>query len=302
MPKYRLQAYLSLLAVALIWGAASPIIKFTLGGIDPLPFLAYRFFISGIIAALFLLIKRPKFHNPQKSLPLIGVYGVLAFTIGLGALFVGLDNSTVLDLTLIGAISPLVITIGGSFFFHDHVTRREKLGITLALSGVIIDSLLPLFMGGSAKLSGNLFLILYLLADAGAILLAKEILRLKVSPVATTMMGFIIAAFTLIPLAISQYGLREILFEVQNLPFQYHLGVWYMAIFSGLIAYFLAIRGEKSIEVSEASLFYYLQPIFTVPLAVLWLGETITPTFIIGALLIGLGVFIAERKVKKISN
>lgn len=298
MPSYRLRAYLSLITVIAIWGIASPVIKFTLQGIDPLPFLAYRFLISGIIAAIYLGVKRPRIHNASKTLPLIILYGVLAFTIGLGALFVGLDNSTVLDLTLIGAISPLIITIGGAFFFHDHITKREKIGITIALCGVIIDSLLPLFIGGNIALSGNLFLFVYLLFDAGAVLLSKKILKLKVEPIATAMIGFLVAAFTLIPLAILQYGYSEIVTAIVTLPFKYHLGVWYMAIISGLIAYFFAIRGTKSIEVSEASLFYYLMPLFNVPLAVFWLGESITPTFVIGALLIGTGVFIAEKKTR----
>ena len=69
-----------------------------------------------------------------------------------------------------------------------------------------------------------------------------------------------------------------------------------MAFLSGIVGYALWIKGQKSIEVSEAGLFAYLTPIFGAPLAVWWLGEKITPIYIIGALIITLGVFIAEYK------
>jgi drug/metabolite transporter (DMT)-like permease len=69
-----------------------------------------------------------------------------------------------------------------------------------------------------------------------------------------------------------------------------------MALISGTLAYFLFIRGERSIEAGEAGLFAYLQPLFTVPLAILWLGERVTPAFIIGATIVGIGVYVAEKK------
>ncbi|NTV79075.1 MAG: EamA family transporter [Clostridiales bacterium] len=43
-------------------------------------------------------------------------------------------------------------------------------------------------------------------------------------------------------------------------------------------------------------------PIFAAPLAVIWLGEKITPVFIIGAIIIAVGVFIAEVKKKRYNS
>ena len=71
-----------------------------------------------------------------------------------------------------------------------------------------------------------------------------------------------------------------------------------MALISGTLAYYLAILGNKSIEISEAAIFKYLQPLFGVPLAVYWLGEKITVYFVIGAVIITAGIVIAEIKKK----
>ena len=73
-------------------------------------------------------------------------------------------------------------------------------------------------------------------------------------------------------------------------------GILYMAVFGSVIAYSCLIYGQSLIEVSEASLFTYLQPLFAIPLAVLWLNEKITLAFFMGAFLILLGVFLTEYK------
>jgi drug/metabolite transporter (DMT)-like permease len=73
-----------------------------------------------------------------------------------------------------------------------------------------------------------------------------------------------------------------------------------MAIFSGTIAYWLWQIGQKTVEVSEAALFDYLTAIFTVIFAVIFLGEAITLPFIIGAVILVIGIFIAETRHKMI--
>ena len=81
-----------------------------------------------------------------------------------------------------------------------------------------------------------------------------------------------------------------------NLESNYQLGVIYMALISGTLAYSLWVRGQKTIEISEAGIFSYLTPIYAAPIAIIWLGESITTPFIIGSILIATGVVIAEYK------
>jgi len=73
-------------------------------------------------------------------------------------------------------------------------------------------------------------------------------------------------------------------------------GIIYMALISGLLGYVLYVMGLKYIEASEAAVFYYLQPLFGVPIAIIFLKESITSIFIIGAILVAFGIILAERK------
>lgn len=295
MTIYRRNAYLRLLGAAAIWGAASPVVKYTLGGIDPFSFLAYRFFISGVIAAI-ILKRRRLHHKLRDNILSVSLYGFLAFTLSLSFLFLGLEKSTVLEVTLLGATGPLIVTLGGYMFFHDRITKREKIGISIALVGVFLNSLYPLFVSsGALMFSGNILIILYLLCDSASGLWSKHLVKQKIPSLDITMIGFLVAALTIIPFTFVLRG-TAVITDVISLPLSYHLGVWYMALISGLLAYFWVIRGQRSIEISEAWLFMYTQPLFSIPLAVFWLKESITPSFIIGAAIIAIGIVLAETK------
>lgn len=293
-------SYLYLLAVVIIWGAASSVIKFTLQGIEPIPFLVYRFGISSIVSVAYLSFARPKIPKLTTTLPFAVLYGSVAYVVALSALFIGLNSSTVLDLTLIGTITPLVVAIGGAVFFHDRITRREKLGTTIAFAGSLLALVLPILAHNEARLTGNIWLFIFMFADAGAYLIAKEITnRLRMPAEALSNIGLLSAGIVFALIGSVMYGPTELIRTIVALPFPYHLGVWYMAILSGSLAYYFSIRGQQSIEVSEAGLFLYLQPLVSTPLAILWLGEGVTTTFVLGAILIVLGVSLAEYKHRK---
>lgn len=300
MKLHRLRAYFYLVLVAAVWGVASPIIKFTLGGIDPLLFLTYRFALSSIAAVVIFLITGFHIPKPRKNLPYVLFYGFLVSTVALGLLFSGLNKTTVLDMTLITAVGPLLIALAGVVFLKEHITSREKVGMALAFSGSFAMLIEPLFNNGInlTQLSGNVLVILYLLVNTLAVVIIKKLLRNRINPLTLTNTSFIVGFLTITPVALVTYGGTNLLKTITQLQFPFHLGVIYMALISGNLAYTLWVKAQKTIEVSEAALFAYLYPIFSTPLAVLWLKENITSTFIIGALLITTGVIIAEYRPK----
>jgi drug/metabolite transporter (DMT)-like permease len=298
MNPHRLRAYVYLIIVALIWGIAAPVIKYTLQGIPSLPFLTYRFALSSSIAIIAFLLAGIHIPKIKETLPYVILYGFLVSTVALGLLFSGLEKTTVLDMTLITAVGPLLIALAGVIFLKEHITSREKIGMALAFSGSFVMLIEPLFNNGInfTQLSGNILVILYLLVNTLAVVVVKKLLRSKVSPLTLTNTSFILGFLTMLPITVITYGGRNLIETITQLELPFHLGVIYMALISGNFAYTLWVKAQKTIEISEAALFAYLYPIFSTPLAVLWLKESITSIFIVGALLIATGVVIAEYK------
>jgi len=296
--KTRIPAYLALIATALIWGAAGPVIKFTLGGIPVLPFLTYRFALSSLLALALIPFGGLRLPKNKKALGLAILYGFLTSTVALGLLFLGLEKTTVLDMTLMAVIGPLLIVAAGELFFKERVSRHEKIGIGIALAGTILTILEPLLKNGAAigQLQGNALIVLSLLAGTASAVLVKDLMKAGFSAVSLANLSFIIGFFTILPLTVLAGDLPQLVSTIENLSLPYHAGVIFMALLSGNLAYALWARAHRTVEIGEAAIFSYLYPIFAAPLAVFWLKEKITLPFAIGAGVIALGVFIAETK------
>lgn len=300
MSSSRKRAYLELLIIAAIWGSAAPIIKYTLGGFSPAVFLTYRFFISTIAAIVIFAFTGIKLPKSSRAWKMTLFNGFLLSTVSLGLLFLGTEKTTSIDSNLISAMSPIIIAVAGVFFLKEHITKKESLGILIALTGTLITVVEPIlkFNDGFTGLAGNLLVLASVIVSAATAILAKIILRDEVDAIFATNISFIVGFLTMLPFSLPQI-LNSGFGIITSVPIGYHLGVLYMALLSGTLAYFLWHKAEKSIEVGEANLIAYLYPIFGAPLSILWLKEKINTPFIIGGVIIIIGVALAEWKKRR---
>lgn len=290
----RTRAYLLLLIAVAIWGFAGPVIKFTLGYFDPIVFLTYRFGLTSLILVPLLFIWQPRFwRNLSRFTPKDWFYliicGLTGTTLQLLLLFWGFNLTSAIDASLISSASPILSTLAAWLFLKDRITIREKIGIAIACVGSIIIVFQPL----SGSLAGNLLVVAADIVWVVYLILSKKLLRHQLSPLLITTSNFFIGFLSM---SIIFFFSRSMNYEPITNNLSAHLGVIYMAIFSGALAYFLFQRAQKSIETSEANVFTYLMPIFATPLAYFWLHEPITSPFLVGAAVIAAGVTISEIK------
>ena len=300
MTKKRFRAYVFLLLVSLIWGAASPVVKYALQWFDPLTFLTYRFAISALTAlGIFALwpVSVPKKSGVRT---LIAITMMLSAPLAIGLFFFALDKTSALSGGLLTAGEPLFIVLGGVLMFRDVISPIEKLGIVITLLGTVIAALGPLVFNHTANqlgsVEGNLIMILAVMSDMFAALLTKLALKKHVSASLLAHGQFIFAFLLFVPILLIRIPLLTVFGELVNAPLPAHLAVLFMALASGSLAYYLRNVATDAIEVSEMALFYYLQPVWAAILAVLWLHESITTSYIVGAVVITMGVMIAEYR------
>jgi drug/metabolite transporter (DMT)-like permease len=309
MSNKRLKAYLILTLVSLIWGIASPVIKYTLNFITPYSFLFWRFLITSIIFLPFFVYFIRKHPIKLKDLPSLTFLGFLGTPLTLILIFEGYTKTSSMDGVLISATAPIFITIGGVLFLKEKVTLIERIGLTIALAGSLITVSQPLLEGGllrSTNLIGNLLVFGSVISWAVFTLMSKHEFK-KHHPFVVTALSFFVGLIIMVPFFLSErfafIDWQKSAFltpsPIIQMPDKALGGILYMAIFSSVIAYTLYEYGLSIIEASEATLFAYLQPIFAAPVALLWLKEKITPPFIIGAVVIGLGVAISEYRTKE---
>jgi drug/metabolite transporter (DMT)-like permease len=299
MNRHRIIALWYLLLVSVIWGVAGPIIKVTLADFPPLIFLTYRFGLNSLVT-LFLWRKTLRLPKRNNRKALILLYSILVVPLTLGLLFYGFNYTSAIEGSVISTVGPIFAALAGFWFLREHVTKRELLGLLIALGGTLLLLFEPLLHGQSLAVTGsvlgNSLILLSVIAETAGLILAKVTLRETVSPFVLTSISFLVGFIVIAPLAIATHGLPIVISTILHAPLQAHLGVWFMAFISGLLAYTLKNKALKTIEIGESSVFNYLYPIWAAPLALYWLGEQITIPFIIAAIIITVGVILAEFK------
>jgi len=288
----RKRAILALILANIIWGAASPIFKFSLQNIPPFTLALFRFTIASLILLPFVHKELHRFTNEVRNWKEIVLYSLSGVTINIIFFFLGLKLTESINAPIIGSAGPIVIIIASSFFLKEKITHKKIIGVGTSFAGVVLIILLPLLEKGiDATILGNLFLVLATLGAVGQTLVGRNIAS-KYSPLPLTFWAFLIGSITFIPFA---FG------ELMNLPpldYRAFIGIAYGAIFSSALAYSLYAWGLSKIQASEAGLFAYIDPVVAMAIAYPLLGEKPTGLFVIGSLLVFIGIYIAEGRIQ----
>lgn len=299
MSKSRKLAYLALLVTSIIWGFSPPIIKYSLNYISPTIFLFYRFLLTSIIFAIPLIIRLRKIKPSLRDLFDYLWIGFIGTPLCLYLFFVGLQKTSAIDASIISILSPIIVVIGGVIFLKENVTKKEMIGIILAFAGTTFTLIEPIFSSGGSigkNVLGNFLVLLSAIAWAIFTLITKKRCK-KLDSFILSSSSFVLALILITPLVFLQGNLNPLEhFQFFSLNFGAFLGIVGMVIFGSVIAYTTYVYGVSKIEASEATIFTYLQPIFSIPFSIFLLHEKVDVFFLIGAFLIFAGVFIAETR------
>lgn len=298
----RLGAYLALLGNTFLWALAIPLAKRGFqDGLSPISFLFNRFLLAAVLSVPLIIFLKDRVDVRRVwRAPLLGkiiLLELLGTFVALWLLYEGVLRTTVVEATLISITWPVFVTIGGVLFFGEKENRHELLGLFLAILGSLVVVAIPLLTNGFhwRSLLGNLMILGQNLAIAAYYLLAKRTYR-GLNKWAVTHVSFWIgaAAFALVILGRGSTPGLETTFLLTNSSPWPLIATLYMAVFGSILALTLYLIGQDKIEASEASIFTYLQPVFTIPIAVFFLGESVSLFGLAGAGLILFGVFWAQ--------
>lgn len=284
----RSKAYALLLLNTILWGFSPPIIKQALNFITPSQLLLGRY----VLASLIFL---PIFFYFKKRLILDTKYLLLALLgtpLTLIPLYEGIKLTTSIEAAILTATTPILVILGGYLFLKEKVSTSEKLGVAVALAGTLLLAFEPLLSDGSGfqfSLLGNFLILASNLIWVAFLLLIK---RLKIDASQISLISYLVSIPVFALLIFFESGSLDTKYLILNTSATF--GIIYMAIFGSIIAFWAYTKGQEYIEAGEASVFTYLQPVFTFPLAFFWLGETISRIGLLACLLIAAGVYFSE--------
>lgn len=285
-------AIIALITANIIWGAAFPIYKWSLEVLPVFSFVFLRFFIGALILLPFvykdLRVKRENWN-------LLILLGLVSITFQIPLLFWGLKLSPSINAPIIIASGPIFLMIASVIFLNEKLRSKLLAGMMISLIGIIAIILRPLLESGGlgGGILGNLLIFLATLCGvAQAVILKKLMVNNK--PLVITFWMFIIGVIPLLPAFLVEQAQYNML---GNMNFQGWVGLIYGIIFATVLAHSCLSFGIKYIKASDVGIFSYVDPIATIIVAVPLLNEVITPAYIVGAMLVFLGIFVAEGRL-----
>lgn len=285
----------ALLAVAictLIWSAAAPIFKWSMQTTPPFTLLFFRFLFATII--MFPIVWKNLSINFEDFYRIF-LLAITGITFNLGLFYLGLTLSPSINAPIILSTMPMFLIVGAIVFLHEIPKPKVLLGTGVSLIGVLIIILRPFdHLSLASLITGNIYFILSVLSLTCYTLLLKW-LKPKYSETTLIFWIFLIATITFFPVFVMS---EKTTHSLQHLDFQGDLGIMYGAIFSSILGQIFYNFSVKQLTSAEIGLFTYMGPVITALVAIPLLHEQITFAYLLGAVFVFVGLFIAEVKLK----
>ncbi len=302
----RTKSYFLLTLSAIAWGATMMVVKPALEHTTPFRLLFYRYILATILT---LPVVYYYSHQSQiwssvwkKVLPieLIGV------TLSLGLLYLGLKHTSAIEASLISTTLPIFVTIAGIIALKEKLERHELIGTCIAFLATLLLTIRPLHLSSSEldmDSSGNFIILISIIIAAVHVILVKKFYNPYPKLLLAALSFWVgLASFfilSLVELRLSFMLLWQTVLIDLSTPMV--LGsAFFMAFFTSIIGLTAFLKGQEGVEASEASLFWYLEPLVYLPLSFLLYQDAPDLVEILALVGILFGVAWAEKRFHKL--
>jgi len=261
--------------------------------------------IRAISAFLILLSyafirRRDLLRLSKRDLPIVIAYGVFGFALVNVGYFLGIERGLPLGLVLVLEFTaPIWIALWIKYIRKGYVARDMWFAIALSLAGLVLvtkiwDGFKFDFLGLVGALGSAFALTAYFLIG--------EKVGADRHPIGSTILGLGVAsAFWLIVLPIWNFPT-----EVLTMKMDIHgylaghffpgwaLLLW-VIVMGTIVPYLFVISGLRLLSASKSSVLGMLEPVFAGALAWVWLGQSWDAIQLVGAAVVLIGIYLADR-------
>ena len=282
-----------LLLMIVIWGSNFSVVKYALRDFPEIPFNALRLLIASAVflAAIGVVRARatagvrapdpPITGREWRALVMLGIIGTGFYQL---LFLAGVARTSVANSSLIFGCTPVAVAIMSSIAGHDRLTAARWAGAALSFSGIytlvgLRAELSSATLVGDAMIFGAM--LCWSLYSVAAQPLLKQHSPLVVTGWAMISGTVVYLAFAIVPMMRTDWAAISIT-------------SWVLMTASALLAlafsYIVWYTAVQKIGSARTAIYSNLTPIVAMIVATIWLGEPITRTQILGAVLILSGI------------
>jgi drug/metabolite transporter (DMT)-like permease len=280
-------------AALLFWSGTAIANKIAVGHMDALTAGVLRSMLAGFVAIAIATLGRLPLPPGGLNKFMLAVTGTASFAVWPMLLSLGLGYTTANHSALIMALIPVSTGLIAAAFDRRAPRRGWWGGAALALVGtafLITERSGPLSVAG-ASVTGDL-IVLAGVAVCGLGYVTGGRLTPLIGTRATTFWGLACASIVLVPV----FVLLAPRTDWSAVSAAGWAGIAYMTLLSSLLGYGLWFWALGHGGVARIGSFQFGQPVMTLVLAALILGEAVTAPLMIAAAIILVGTWLAQRR------
>jgi drug/metabolite transporter (DMT)-like permease len=198
--------------------------------------------------------------------------------------------------SLISAMSPLLVMLMAAVFLKEPISTRKATGVFFGIAGALMMILFSLHGDAHYSNIGALLCFVNIIFYASYLLLTRSISP-KYSPVTMMKWMFLFSFIMSLPLAIPNVKDSPLL--LGNAPAMAYVNMGIVALFATVLAYFLLPVALRYLRPTTVSMYSNLQPIITAALAIALGQDIFTWNKPVALILVIFGVFLVTTSRSK---
>ncbi len=286
------QAFGLLFATFFIWGSVYVGGKFIAQDLPPALVACLRC-TTAMVPLLLMARKHLGIKIDRGDWKYFFLVGSLGYFLTIFLIQLGISLTGAAMASLINALTPVSVTILAAFLLKERITPVKLACLALALAGTIV---ITSGADNQSEITGMIVILVSVVAWGVASVYMRR-LTAKYPAVLVTTYSMAISLIFHIPAGIYSAAVQPTVFSVRAT-----LVVLYLGFFGSGLAQFTWTKCLSLLPASTCSLFYPLQPAFSALLGAVILGETFTPSFFIGLLLISLDVALSTWEARQLTK
>lgn len=282
----KVKALIGLGVTVILFSFVVIVSRISVSSIPQLTLMFFRMLVASVAFLPFFIKSKVWKKEKFKQLLLISTLS----TINVLFFMWGIKYTTASASQLIYAAQPILTIIFSSLLWNEKYQKRTISGVVVGLIGIFLIIASSAVEKGetiSGGIIGNLAMIVAMSGWLFYILLSKKLSKyfdvLEIGSTSILVSLFFSFVFMILQLRIEN---QSVIFSKNLLYVSLYLG-----LFGTFATYILMQYAIKYLSPLTVNMTSYIQPITTTLLAIILLGEKLTPTFLLGGLLVFLGVF-----------
>lgn len=292
------KAHLAVLVGNFFFGVSVVAIKhLTPSVMKPLAINVIRVVVALVLFWLLYALKPNTKAGIQKKHIVILVACALTGIVINQILFVkGTALTNAIHASLLSLCTPIIIFCIGIFWYKQKIIGYKILGLSLALLGAIVLVFYRIgFTNDGSSALGDFFIIINACSYALYLVIAKPLMQYY-KPIHVTRWIFLIGCCFIVPIGFNDF----VQVQWQLLTPSHWWALVFVVIGATFLSYLIMVYGISKLGSEIVGMYIYTQPLFATIASYLLFKHSINLQKIIAAILIFIGVYLVNKKEKKV--